>query len=552
MIGVREPMPGVVYMPQERLHRYVEAGELPRTSLVEALMASFAAHAQRVALCAPEGDVTYAELDRITDRFGSALIALGLKPLDRVIFQVGNCREIVFAFVGCLKAGLIPVCTLAAHREQEIEYLGCHTDARLHVVQGDDPKFDLPAFATKMKARIPTMRHIVSLRGEPREGILRFEELVAAQDAAAALERIRAVPRDPFQVGVFQLSGGTTGLPKVIPRMQNDYLLNATLTAQCLGYRADDVMFMPMPMIHNAAMICFWLPSLLTGSAFTIPADMTPEAWGRVFREKKPTWLGLIRALVPRLDAMLDPNPAALQSVRACWAPDAARVVHEKFGIPSFGMFGMSEGLNMYTRWEDSDEARDWTVGRPMSRFDEVRLLVPGTENDAASGEVGELACRGPYTLAGYYNAPERNAQAFTRDGFYRTGDLMERKEIDGRLCYAFAGRTKDVVDRGTEKINCEEVEAAVSTHEAVSGCAVVGMPDPVLGERVCAYLVVRQGRTLPGVADIAAHLEKVGLAKFKWPERIEMIDALPLTKVGKLDKAALRTDIRKKVQGTP
>lgn len=549
MIGVKEPIPGVIYPPQARLERYVAAGELQQATLVESLIASFARHASRVALATVEGDVRYAELDEITDRFAAALLERGLKPLDRVLFQAGNSKELVFALIGTLKAGLIPVCTLAAHRELEIEYLGRHVDARVHLVEGGDPKFDLLAFAARTQPRIPTMRHIVSIRAAARAGVERFEDLIAGQSPAAARARVHALPRDPFQVAIFQLSGGTTGVPKVIPRMQNDYLLNATRTIGIMGFSADDVLFMPMPIIHNAAMICFLLPALLAGSTFIIPADMTPESWGAMFRAKRPTFIGLIRALLPRLDAMLDQKLGTLERVRGAWAPDAARVIREKYGIVALPMFGMSEGLNMYCRFDSPEEARDWTVGYPMSPLDEVRLIEPGGEREVAPGEVGEFSARGPYTIAGYYNAPERNAQAFTSEGFYRSGDLMIRREIDGRTYYAFAGRTKDVVDRGAEKINCEEVENAVSTHPAISGCAVVGMPDPVLGERVCAYLVVKHGAAAPDVPALGRHLEALGMAKFKWPERIETIETLPLTKVGKLDKAILRDRIKQTIE---
>ncbi|MES2415245.1 MAG: AMP-binding protein [Pseudomonadota bacterium] len=549
MNGVREPIPGVIYLPEDLLEKYVKAGELQQTTLAEALCESFRTNAGCVALATAQGDITYAELDDITDRLAGSLLRLGLQPLDRVLFQSSNCKELVFALIACFKAGLIPVCTLAAHRELEIEYLGRHTDARAHIVQGNDPKFDLPAFALKMQQRIPTMRHIISLGGDKREGVTRLEDLLAGQAADTARHALKEVPRDPFQVAIFQLSGGTTGVPKVIPRMQNDYLLNATHTIRILGYNNTDVLFMPMPIIHNAAMICFLIPSLLAGSCFIIPADMTPESWGQMFSSKKPTFVGLIRPLLPRLDEMLERRLGTLERVRGAWAPDAARVIREKYGLPAYPMFGMSEGLNMYCVDGDPTEARDWTVGRPMSAFDEVRLVEPGTDTEVAVGEVGEFTCRGPYTLRGYYNAPERNAQAFTPQGFYRSGDLMVQKDIGGKLYYAFAGRTKDVVDRGAEKINCEEVENAVSTHGAVSGCAVVGMPDPVLGERVCAYLVLRQGAEAPSIAALGLHLQNLGMAKFKWPERIEVIDNLPLTKVGKLDKASLRDAILKKLQ---
>lgn len=545
MIGVREPIPGVVYLPDERLTKYVESGALPQLSLIEALRASFRTNAQHVAIYTPEGEVTYAELDDITNRFAASLLGLGLRPLDRVLFQAGNSKELIFSVLGCLKAGLIPVCTLAAHREREIGYLGRHVDARAHIVHGDDPKFDLQAFALRMRETIPTMKQIISIRGALREGISRFEDLVAREESETARASVDAAPRDPFQVAIFQLSGGTSGIPKVIPRMQNDYLLNALLTVERLGYRPDDVMFMQMPMIHNAAMICIWLPALLIGAAFTIAENMTPEAWGRAIGESNPTWIGLIRALLPRLEAVVDQGLASLDSVRACWCPDAARVVRERFGIPTYALFGMSEGLNMYTREGDSERVLDWTVGTPLSPYDEVRLIEPGTDTEVEQGEIGELVCRGPYTTNGYFNAPERNHEVFTKDGFYKTGDLLIQNEIDGQLCYAFAGRTKDVVDRGSEKVNCEEIETAVSTHAAVATCAVVGMPDPVLGERVCAYVVVKNDCRLPGVAELAQHLERLGLAKFKWPERVVVVEELPLTKVGKLDKAVLRTQIR-------
>jgi len=553
MMGVRDPMPGVIYCPKERLEAYVEQGHLPTTGIVDALIASFAEHAERPCLATANRVWTYAEVDELTERFAGALIGLGLKPLERVLFQAQNSPELVFALIGCLKAGLIPTCTLPAHREVEIGYLGRHVDARLHIVQGDDPKFDFPAFAARMAAdEIPTVRHLVSLHETSQDGVLQMADLIASQDLGDARAAVAAIQRDPFQVAIFQLSGGTTGVPKVIPRMQNDYLVNATLTAEILGYRADDVMFMQMPIIHNAAMICFLMPTLLTGACFTIAKDMRVESWAELAAAHPPTIMGLIRALLPRLEGLLEVVPSAIDRLRLFWSPDSARVLRAKYRKPAYHMFGMSEGMNMYCREGDPDEALDWTVGRPMSPADEVRLVRPGTLEDIGEGEIGELIARGPYTLSGYYNAPERNRDAFTSDGFYKPGDLMETRLIDGERYYAFAGRTKDVVDRGTEKINCEEVEGAVMTHPAVTSCAVIGMPDPVLGERVCAYVTLRNAGVAPSVEDMQVHLRTIGLAKFKWPERIEQIDVLPTTKVGKLDKAVLREDIVKRMNAQP
>lgn len=545
MIGVGKPIPGVIYMPQERLERYVAQGHLPTTGMIDELIAGFVRFAQRPCIATEQRVWTYAEVDEASDRFAAGLIGLGLEPLDRVLFQAGNSPRLVIAIIGCMKAGLIPTCTLPAHRQAEIGYLGRHVDARLHIVDGEDAKFDLVAFAQDMAAReIPTVRHIVSIGGNPRDGVTDMDALIASQDSAAARAAVAAVPRDPYQVAIFQLSGGTTGVPKVIPRMQNDYLINARLTAEILGYRPDDVMFMQMPIIHNAAMICFLMPTLLTGACFTIASDMRPESWIALARAHRPSVVGLIRALVPRFEAMVEAIPDLVAGIRLFWSPDTARLLREKYATPAYHMFGMSEGMNMYCREGDPDEALDFTVGRPMSPADDVMLVNPGTLDPVADGEIGELIARGPYTLSGYYNAPERNRVAFTPDGYYKPGDLMETRIVDGKRYYAFAGRTKDVVDRGMEKINCEEVEGAVMSHPAVASCAVIGMPDPVLGERVCAYVTLRNDYGKPAIAEMQHHLEAKGLAKFKWPERIEQIDALPVTKVGKLDKAILRTDI--------
>ncbi|HKY92633.1 MAG TPA: AMP-binding protein [Nevskiaceae bacterium] len=543
-IGVAEPIAGVVYPPPERLRRYVEAGVLPRTTLAEALVQSLARHAARVALHTPQGSMSYAALDARTDRLAAAFLALGLEPLDRVLIQSANHAEVVLALVACFKAGLIPVCTLAAHRESEIGYLGRHTDARLHLVQGDDPKFDLVAFAQRMQPTIPTMACVVAIGGPARADVPRTDDLVERTDAAQARAVLATVPRDPFQAAIFQLSGGTTGVPKVIPRMQNDYLLNAQLTAAHLGYRQDDVLFMPMPMTHNACMMCFLLPLLLTGASFVIPSDNTAEAWAAAFRATPPTVVGMVRALLPRYDQMLGLDATLARDVRLFWAPDASALVRRKYGVLAYPLFGMTEGMNMYTAADDAVEARDETVGRPLSPHDEIRLVEPGTDREVGPGEIGELTVRGPYTIAGYFNTPERNREAFSQDGFYRTGDLMVCRTIGGRPCYAFAGRTKDIVNRGHEKISCEELEQAIVQHPDVADCAAVPMPDPVLGERTCVYVVAKPGRGLPTVAALGEFLQARGLARFKWPERVEAIAALPLTRVGKLDKAALRKRI--------
>jgi 2,3-dihydroxybenzoate-AMP ligase len=197
--------------------------------------------------------------------------------------------------------------------------------------------------------------------------------------------------------------------------------------------------------------------------------------------------------------------------------------------------FGMSEGTLFFVRRDDPEEVRMETVGTPISPDDEVRL-TDEEGREVPDGEVGELTVRGPYTLRGYYRAPDYNARQFTPDGFYRSGDLMRRHPS---RAYVVEGRIKDLVNRGGEKISAEEVENLILTHPAVRNVACVPLPDPVLGERMCACVILREGTALTLDA-LTTHLLGLGMAKFKLPERLELIEDFPLSAFGKVSKKTL------------
>lgn len=547
---VRQPLPGVVYAPPEQLRRYLDAGLLTRETMPDAFRSSFSKHADRVALAVSEGEYTYAALDEQTDRLAAAFIRMGLRPLERVIFQIANCSELVLGFVACLKAGLIPVCTLSAHREQEIGYLGNHAKARMHFVQGDDPRFDDVAFAQRMRGEIPSMRWTVQARGTRRGDARHLRELIDAMPLAQARELLAAeVHLDPFQVAVFQLSGGTTGIPKIIPRFHNEYIYNMRAVAQFAGYRSDDCLFMPMPMMHNLNMGCCFGPFLLTGGTVALAAGLTPEALGQVFRQYQPTWTAIAGPIVEKLRPAIESGALPLTRLRGVISANNAPALRQLLGAQVLHIFGMTEGVIMLTSPNDPPQVQDTMVGRPVSPMDQVKLFEIGSEKEITEeGVVGECAFAGPYTIHGYYDAAERNAQTFTSDGFYRSGDLMLFRDIGGKRYYQFRGRTKDVVDRAGEKINCEEVELLVTRHPAIVAAAVVGMPDKVYGEKVCAFVTLRAGMAAPTTAELGTFLQREGLAKFKWPERIEVLAELPLTNAGKLSKPALKQLIAQKL----
>jgi 2,3-dihydroxybenzoate-AMP ligase len=345
---------------------------------------------------------------------------------------------------------------------------------------------------------------------------------------------------------VFQLSGGTTGLPKVIPRTHDDYLYNSVAFAEVTHFDRDSVLLVSIPAAHNFPLACPGIQgALLLGARIVLAPSPDPETVFRLVEKERVTWIPAVPASVI---AWLN-HPARtrhdLSSIRALVVggsrlnPEPARAAWDAFGPVLIQVYGMAEGLLCATRATDSLAVILETQGRPMSADDEVRV-VDESGRPVPCGEIGELECRGPYTIRGYYRAEEHNRTAFTADGFYRTGDLV-RLHPSGNL--VVEGRRKDTINRGGEKISSEEIENLLLAHPAVLNAAVVAMPDPVLGERACAFVILRSGATLTlaELSDFLIHDRRV--AKFKVPERLELCERFPTTAVGKIAKTALRAE---------
>ena len=544
MSKVRNPIPGVIYPPPERTRRYVSQGALREETLVAALVDVAAKHGDRIAISDKDTTVTHAEMAETTDRLAGAFLAIGLRPLDRVLFQLSNSKELLFAYVACLKAGLIPICTLAAHRRHEIGYLGKHASARAHIIDGDSTKFDFIGFATDMRKEVHSLSEIIVARGKhsPGERTHGLAELIAGVPLTEARERIATVERDPWQVALFQLSGGTTGIPKIIPRFHNEYIASIRSVARWHGLDHTTVSFTPNPFLHNAPMICYWGPAMFSGGEIAIAEDMEPATIERVLAERRVNWVCIPPVIMMRLKAAgvfdrLDCSP-----VKGFTVPGGPGRIEKITGRQAvYSLFGMTEGIITYCKAGDPREAIETTCGRPTSEFDEMRLLKPETETDCPDGETGELAIRGPSSILGYFDAAERNKEVITSDGFYRSGDLCSFKTFDGQRYLVFQGRLKDVVNRGGEKINCLEVETVAVAHPKIGSIAIVPVPDPDYGERACAFVILAPGVKDLTTRELGRFLEERGLAKFKWPERIEFVTEFPFTSAGKISKPRLR-----------
>jgi 2,3-dihydroxybenzoate-AMP ligase len=311
------------------------------------------------------------------------------------------------------------------------------------------------------------------------------------------------------------------------------------------------VYLVSLPAGHNFPLACPGiLGTLLSGGRVVMLPSPEPARAFATIAAEGVTHTAVVPAVAGRwLEHAAEHGPPTplqvLQVGGARLADELARRVRPVLGATLQQVFGMAEGLLNYTRLDDPDEIICTTQGRPLSPDDEVRL-VDELDEDVPDGEPGSLLTRGPYTPRGYFRAAEQNARAFTADGWYRSGDIC-RRTPEGNL--VVEGRDKDMINRGGEKISAEEVENLVYRLPGVSQVAAVAMPDAVLGERVCVVVVPRPGATVTLDA-IRDAMDAAGVARFKLPEHLELVDELPTTKVGKVDKKALRADVAARALG--
>ena len=540
--------------PPEAVERYREAGFWGERTIAGELRAVAERFPERPAVIAPDGRLTFAELDREADRVAAGLYGLGLTPGERVLFQLGNTVDTALAWYGTLKAGLIPVCTLMQHRGHEMTEIGRQSEAAAHIVQADHARTDLVAFGRRIADGSSTLRELITVGAAVEEpGTHRLETLGADVDANSAQSVVNVIQgiTDPDDVAVFQLSGGTTSVPKIIPRMHAEYWYNARGYADFWGWDGSERVAHLLPLIHNAGIVCGLHAPHSVGACALVgipdPAVAAPLlADNRVTDVMLNLTLADLAFANPELRAALDTVERLVFT--GSQLPEAVAEAYEGQGRTVVQLFGMGEGLFTMTPTSAPPAMRHHSVGVPLSALDEARICDPDSGDRLPLGEVGELQARGPYTLHGYFDAADRNVEAFTADGFYRTGDVAVEREVDGVRCFAIEGRLKDVISRGGEKVNVEEVELLMLDHPRIRLAAVVAMPDPRLGERACAYAVLEDDGDAMDLTELVAFFDAREVAKFKWPERLEVVEDLPRTNIGKLDKTALREDIAAKL----
>ena len=533
---------GIVPWPDDLAAEYRRRGYWEDRPLGEYVLSAADRWPDKVALVSGETRLTYAELVSRMDAAAERLLALGLRPGDRVILQLPNDWQFVVFTLACFRAGIVPVMALPAHRSHELTHMALHAEAVALVVPDRVKDYDHQALAEHVTASSPFVRWTF-VSGEARGDALALEPLLAAGGDAATRLRMDGRAPHPDAVACFLLSGGTTGMPKLIARTHNDYACNIRETSAISEVDGRTVYLGTLPASHNFPLACPGVLGALFagGTSVMLPSPEPVRAFATIEREHV-TLAAAVPAVVQRwLEHQRDSGGDQLASLEVLQVggsrlPDelAARVQPE-LGAHLQQVFGMAEGLINMTRLDDPEDVINATQGRPVCDADEVRV-VDADGADVDDGEPGLILTRGPYTPRGYFRAEEHNSRAFVV-GWYGSGDVVVRR-ADGNL--VVLGRDKDIINRGGEKISAEEVENVVYRLPEVDLVAAVAMPDPVLGERLCLCVSLMPGRSLE-LERVRTFMVEAGLASFKLPERLDVLDHLPLTKVGKIDKRALR-----------
>ena len=540
---------GVVPFPPEFAGRYREKGYWIDKSLAQEYRIAFDKYEKRIALLDRDRSITYGELDRMSNNLALNLLEAGFKPLDRVVVQLPNVAEFVVLYLALQKTGGIPIAALLPHRFAEISQFVGLSGAVACVVPDQQGDFDYCAMVERIRQKVPKLRHGIVL-GPARRGFLSLPDMISKPSSLpeSALSEIRIDPVDP---AIFQLSGGTTGIPKLIPRTHNDYAYNSKVASGVCSVGENSVLLVILPIAHNLPLACPGIQGFLFhGGRAVLSASARPEDVCALIEKHRVTHIKVVPALLIRLlhDPAVNRHDLSslkiIQSGGQSMLPEV-RLLSKKL-IPSAFVqenFGMSEGLLMFVRLDDPLDVSQETVGRPVCPDDEVRLL-DDDDREILGGEVGELCCRGPYTLRGYFGVPEYNARMFTSDGFYRSGDLMRRHKSGN---YIVEGRKKDLINRGGEKISAEEIENLILSHPSVKNASCIPVPDRVLGERMCACVLLRENASLT-FEELKNFLLDKEIAKYKLPERLEMMQDFPLSPFGKVSKKTLAEMISQKM----
>lgn len=531
----KQILDGFVRKPSIQREQYQAANLWRNSPLWQILHQGVEHRPDSIAVTDNHTSLSYLELANRVDRIAAGLREEGLVCGDSVVLQLANTLDFLVVFFALQRLGVVPVLALPAHGLVEIRHFMQLSGAKVYIGSHHEKDDKALAIATQLQAELS-----ISIRCYISGHFGQFSPLPEcdAGDFTPAMV-------DPEHPALFLVSGGTTGLPKLIPRTHNDYLFNVERCAKASEISAQDVYLAVLPAAHNFTLGCPGILGVLNaGGKVVLTTNPSPDHCFELIEKQCITATALVPALAQLWTEATQWESTDRSSLRLMQvggsklAYSDALEMQNAFPNALQQVFGMAEGLIACTRLGDDKEIIATRQGRPVSEWDEV-LVVDDQGKPVAVGEEGELLTRGPYTLSGYYRAPEHNLRAFTDEGYYRSGD---RVVVDSQGYFTVTGRIKDVIIRAGENIAADELEELLLSHPQIAQVAVFPLPDAHLGEKIAVAAVIRGPEIM--LRDIRQFLQAKEIAAFKLPDELFAVKSLPKTAVGKIDKKRILSTI--------
>jgi 2,3-dihydroxybenzoate-AMP ligase len=537
---------------QEEIDKYVAGGFWRNVTVGDLLDNNVSRFPDKIALADERTEVTWRELQKNVNRMALHLHKLGVEYGDFFVLQMANVVEFYYLFFALNRLGAVPVMSLPRHRTKEIDHL-----LRLHEARGIcvmvGEKFDYVAMIEEMVERHLYLKVKLTAGGAAPDGWQSVDDLMAqAIEKDYPADYLKQFAPDPNDICCEQLSGGTTGVPKGIPRTHNDYICMWEAYIGLVGFTDESICLVGIPVAHNAVFNTMAGPAFLKGATIILTKSPRPKEQFALIEKYRVTTIQLIPVQITYWkEADEDRRQYDLSSLRVVSAggqkvqPELARWVLEDLGVDMCNHFGMSEGITIGNRWDSPREPQMYTIGYPHIRDAALQVKIVDEKNrPVRSGEMGEMVVRGPSHFKGYFRNPEQNKLSFDEEGFFHSGDLMSQRP-DGR--FVVEGRKGDVIKRAGENVYPEPVEALLLRHPRVVNAAVIGIPDERTGEKLCCFVQLKEAQKIT-FEEVQGYMKQNGLAVFQWPERLEIVEDWPLTAVNKIDKRSLRAFIATKL----
>ena len=509
-------------------------------------------HPEKEAFVEGNTRITYGEAREKANKLALSFMELGIKPRDRVLVQLPNWHEFIYVYFALQKIGAIVVLLIERYRQHEINHLISLTGATSWIVPFKYKKYDFIPIINDVRNDNPQMKNVITVRGSvDKPGLFSLDQLI---DQTALTDEnlsklLRARP-EPTEVAHMGPTGGTTGLPKIVPRTHNSLITGITFCSKSWDQSNEEVNLIAGPIGHDLSFSKGFMGSIITlGKIVLLDSTDNKDICETIEKEKVSAiiWVPTLAQRILQYEELDKYDLSSLRKMHSAGAaahPELVKEVTEKLNMTFYNGYGATEGMTTITRTMDSLDIICTTVGRPTCPYDTYKVIdLEG--NDLPVNKPGELVIKGPGVFTGYYNNPDENKGVFTEEGFFRTGDVAT---IDEKGYIRLTGRIKEMINRGGESISATEIEKLITSHKDVANVAVIPMPDPVMGERVCAYIQPKSGAQLT-FDGIIAHLKSLKASVLYLPERIEFVESLPLTAAEKIDKKSLREDIDKKLE---